>query len=572
MQALPHTADPASAASSAPVFQQLWARDEWPGLPPYRSILSPLMLLERTLHVFPERLGVVDGDRRMTYGEFGARVYRLASALRRRGISQHDRVAVLCRNATEVLEAHFAVPQLGAALVPINVRLSADEIGYILGHSGARALILDLELAQPAASVRTDLPGMELVIGVDLAPRHGGLAPARLAGGVVDVDYEALLAEGSPEPFPMAVDDEDQTISINYTSGTTGRPKGVMVTHRGGYLNALGEIFAAGLADDSAYLWTLPMFHCNGWCFPWAVTGAGGTHVCLPSVDPQRVFQLVQDEQVTHFCGAPTVLITLLGARPSSEYRFPRRLRVLTAAAPPPPAVLQRFEEMGADITHVYGLTEVYGPHTICQWKRDWNGLPAEERARLKARQGVGYLHAPELRVVDEHMRDVPADAETLGEVIMRGNNLMKGYYRDEAATAAAFRGGWFHSGDLAVMHPDGYIELRDRAKDIIISGGENISTIEIERVLYQHPSVLEVAVVAIPDDRWGEVPKAFVTLKPEAEATADDLIAFVRQRLAHFKCPRAIEFGPLPKTSTGKIQKFVLREREWAGYDKRIH
>ena len=572
MQALPHTADPASAASSAPVFQQLWARDEWPGLPPYRSILSPLMLLERTLHVFPERLGVVDGDRRMTYGEFGARVYRLASALRQRGIGKHDRVAVLCRNATEVLEAHFGVPQLGAALVPINVRLSADEIGYILGHSGARALILDLELAQPAASVRTDLPGMELVIGVDLAPRHGGLAPARLAGGVVDVDYEALLAEGSPEPFPMAVDDEDQTISINYTSGTTGRPKGVMVTHRGGYLNALGEIFAAGLADDSAYLWTLPMFHCNGWCFPWAVTGAGGTHVCLPSVDPQRVFQLVQDEQVTHFCGAPTVLITLLGARPSSEYRFPRRLRVLTAAAPPPPAVLQRFEEMGADITHVYGLTEVYGPHTICQWKRDWNGLPAEERARLKARQGVGYLHAPELRVVDEHMRDVPADAETLGEVIMRGNNLMKGYYRDEAATAAAFRGGWFHSGDLAVMHPDGYIELRDRQKDIIISGGENISTIEIERVLYQHPSVLEVAVVAIPDDKWGEVPKAFVTLKPEAEATADDLIAFVRQRLARFKCPRAIEFGPLPKTSTGKIQKFVLREREWAGYDKRIH
>jgi fatty-acyl-CoA synthase len=271
-------------------------------------------------------------------------------------------------------------------------------------------------------------------------------------------------------------------------------------------------------------------------------------------------------------CGAPTVLITLVTHRPSPEYRFPRQVRVVTAAAPPPPAVIQRMEEMGADITHVYGLTEVYGPHTICQWKRQWDGLPAEERARLKARQGVGYLHAPELRVVDEQMQDVPADGETIGEVVMRGNNLMKGYYRDEAATAAAFRGGWFHSGDLGVMHPDGYIELRDRKKDIIISGGENISTIEIERTLYQHPSVLEVGVIAIPDEKWGEVPKAFVTLKPGAEVTADELIAFSRERLAHFKCPRAVEFGPLPKTSTGKIQKFVLREREWVGYDKRIH
>jgi fatty-acyl-CoA synthase len=557
--------DPTTA--SAPIFQQLWARDQWPGLPPYRSILSPLMLLERTLHVFPEKLGVVDGNCRLTYAEFGARVYRLASALRRRGVGKHDRVAVLCHNSCEVLEAHFGVPQLGAALVPINVRLSADEIGYILRHSGARVLIVDHELAATGASVRSDLPELELVIGVDLASRHGGQA-----GALSDLDYEALLAEGSPEPFPAAVDDEDQTISINYTSGTTGRPKGVMVTHRGGYLNALGEIFAAGLTADSAYLWTLPMFHCNGWNFPWAVTGVGATHVCLPSVDARRVFQLVDTEGVTHFCGAPTVLITLLAERPSPEYRFPRQLRVLTAAAPPPPAVLQRFEAMGADLVHVYGLTEVYGPHTVCQWKSEWDGLPAEQRAVLKARQGVGYLHAPELRVVDEQMQDVPADGETLGEVIMRGNNLMKGYYRDDAATAAAFRGGWFHSGDLGVMHPDGYIELRDRQKDIIISGGENISTIEVERALYQHPNVLEAAVIAIPDEKWGEVPKAFVTLKPGAEASAEELIAFTRDRLAHFKCPRAIEFGPLPKTSTGKIQKFVLRDREWAGQDKRIH
>ncbi|MDQ3811966.1 MAG: long-chain-fatty-acid--CoA ligase [Chloroflexota bacterium] len=530
------------------------------------------MLLERTLHVFPDQLGVVDGDLRLTYADFGGRVYRLASALRHHGIAKQDRVAVLCRNSLEMLEAHFGVPQLGAVLVPINVRLSSDEIGYILAHAGARALILDRELSDLVAPVRAELPELELIIGVDLAARRGDQPAPELAGVLAGPDYEALLEEGEPEPFVSAVDDEDQTISINYTSGTTGRPKGVMYTHRGAYLNALGEIFASGLTSESAYLWTLPMFHCDGWCFPWAVTGAGARHVCLPNVDPRRVFELVDSEQVTHLCGAPTVLISLATNRPSAEYRFPRPLRVVTAAAPPPPAVIQQIEEMGADITHVYGLTEVYGPHTICQWKREWDGLEAAERARLKARQGVGYLHAPELRVVDEHMRDVPADGETLGEVVMRGNNLMKGYYRDEEATAIAFRGGWFHSGDLGVMHPDGYIELRDRKKDIIISGGENISTIEVEQALYRHPSVLEVAVIAIPDDRWGEVPKAFVTLKPGAQATAEELIAFTRERLAHFKCPRAIEFGPLPKTSTGKIQKFVLRDREWAGFEKRIH
>jgi fatty-acyl-CoA synthase len=562
------TSASSAPATTAPLFQQLWARDQWPGLPPYRSILSPLMLLERTLHVFPEQLGVVDGDRRLTYAEFGARVYRLASALRQRGIAKQDRVAVLCRNSLEMLEAHFGVPQLGAVLVPINVRLSSDEIGYILEHSGARALILDRDLADLVSPVREQLQQLEFVIAVDLATRWGAPSAPQLA----DPDYEAFLAEGQPEPFPSAVDDEDQTISINYTSGTTGRPKGVMYTHRGAYLNALGEIFATGLTSDSVYLWTLPMFHCDGWCFPWAVTGAGARHVCLPSVDPKRVFELVDSERVTHFCGAPTVLISLATNRPSPDYRFPGSLRIVTAAAPPPPAVIQQIEEMGADITHVYGLTEVYGPHTICQWKRDWDGLDPAERARLKARQGVGYLHAPELRVVDDQMRDVPADAETIGEVVMRGNNLMKGYYNDAEATATAFRGGWFHSGDLGVMYPDGYIELRDRKKDIIISGGENISTIEVEQTLYQHPSVLEVAVIAVPDEKWGEVPKAFVTLKAGANVTAEELIAFSRERMAHFKAPRAIEFGALPKTSTGKIQKFVLRDKEWAGRDKRIN
>jgi fatty-acyl-CoA synthase len=563
-------------------FQKLWTRDQWVGLPVHRSILTPLMLLERTLHVFPEKVGVVDGDRRYSYAEFGARVYRLASALRRHGIAKDDRVAILCPNASEVLEAHFAIPQLGAILVPINIRLSPDEIGYILDHSGAKALILATELAQLVAPVRSRLADLRVIVLVDVAsrwrsPSDGGAVDASasvadVVGEISGPGYEEFLAEGSPEPFVYPVDDEDQTLSINYTSGTTGRPKGVMYTHRGGYLNALGEIVESGLTSTSTYLWTLPMYHCNGWCFPWAVTGIGATHICLPKVDPSQIFRLIDSEGVTHFCGAPTVLITLSVSRPRPAYSFPGRLRIVTAGAPPPPAIIQRMEEMGATITHVYGLTETYGPHTVCEWKTEWDELALDERARMKARQGVGYIHAPEVRVVDDTMRDVPADGATLGEVVMRGNNLMKGYYRDDATTSEAFRGGWFHSGDLGVMHPDGYVELRDRKKDIIISGGENISTIEVERVLYQHPAVLEAAIVGIPDEKWGEVPKAFITLKPDAQATAEEIIAFCRERIARFKCPKAVEFGPLPKTSTGKIQKFKLREKEWAGYEKRIH
>jgi fatty-acyl-CoA synthase len=554
--------------TALPVFQQLWSRPQWPDLPVYRSVLSPLMLLERTLHVFPEKIGVVDGDRRVTYRELGQRVYRLASALRARGIGKGDRVALLLRNSLEMLEAHFAVPQLGAIMVPINVRLSSAEIEYILEHSGARALLLDTELVGLVEPIRS-MPRLELIVDVELGPRRG---EAARAGAFGDVEYESFLQEGKPDPFVYPVDDEDQTISINYTSGTTGRPKGVMVTHRGGYLNALGELLESNLRSNGVYLWTLPMFHCNGWCFPWAVTGIGATHVCLPRVEPARVFELVKREGVTHLCGAPTVLIMLASDRPDPDFRFPRRLTIVTAAAPPPPAVIQAMEEMGAEIVHVYGLTEVYGPHTVCEWKDEWNALPADERARVKARQGVGYIHAPELRVVDEEMRDVPADGQTLGEVVMRGNNVMKGYYADPEATERAFRGGWFHSGDLAVVHSDGYVDLRDRAKDIIISGGENISTIEVERVLYLHPAVLEAAVIGVPDPKWGEVPKAFVTLKPGLEASSDDLVGFVRQHLARFKVPRAIAFGPLPKTSTGKIQKFKLRDQEWAGHDKRIN
>ncbi len=546
------------------LFQKLWSRDHWSALPVYRSLLTPLSFLERTLHAFPEKVGVVDGERRFTYREFGERVYRLASALRRAGVRKGDRVAFLAPNSVEVLEGHFGVPQIGAVLVAINVRLNPSEVTTILRHSGARVLVADTSLADTVAAARADLD-IPLVVwtgqgGRDRAPAWG------------EIGYDALLATGSPEPFSPDVDDEEQTITINYTSGTTGQPKGVMYSHRGAYLNALGEIVEAELRAESVYLWTLPMFHCNGWCYTWAVTAAGARNVVLPRPEPARIFELIGQEKVTHFCGAPTVLVMMQAELPSTDYRFERPLRVVTAGAPPPPSVIERMEGLGATIVHVYGLTETYGPHTICKWKEAWSAEPVATRAALKARQGVGYIHAPELRVVDRELRDVPADGLTMGEVVMRGNNVMKGYFRDPEATAVAFVGGWFHSGDLGVMHPDGFIELRDRKKDIIISGGENISTIEIEKVVFSHPAVLEAAVIGVPDEKWGEVPKAFVTLRAGSEVTERDVIEYCRERLAHFKCPKKVEFGPLPKTSTGKMQKFKLREKEWAGHQKRIH
>jgi fatty-acyl-CoA synthase len=390
-----------------------------------------------------------------------------------------------------------------------------------------------------------------------------------------DRSYEDFLAGGSPEPFSWSLpadEGEDATISINYTSGTTGRPKGVMYHHRGAYLNALGELITAGLTTDSTYLWTLPMFHCDGWCYPWAVVAAGGTQLCLRAFDAGRVWELIRDAGVTHFCGAPTVLIALANHPAAQEERLSRPLRVVTAAAPPSPTIIGQMEGLGATITHVYGLTETYGPHTVCAWHPEWDALPLERRVRLKARQGVAYVIADPIRVVDEQMCDIPADGQTMGEVVMRGNNVMKGYYNDPEATARAFRGGWFHSGDLGVMHPDGYIELRDRAKDIIISGGENISTIEVEQVILQHPAVLECAVIGVPHEHWGETPKAFVTLRDGYSLDADELIGFCRERIAHFKVPRYVEFGELPKTSTGKTQKFVLRDREWQGQEMKVH
>jgi fatty-acyl-CoA synthase len=494
------------------------------------SALTPVSFLERTAAAFPERVGVVDGERRLTWAELRERVRRLAKALQERGLEHGDRVAFLAWNSLELLEAHFAVPRAGCVLVPINTRLAPHEVDYIVEHSGARMIVTSPDLARDGA----------LVIGRE---------------------YEALLdgaGEGEPED---RLESEDDTISINYTSGTTGRPKGVMYTYRGAYLNALSETHHARLDSRSVYLWTLPMFHCNGWCFTWAVTAAGATHVCLPKVDPPLVWRLLEEEGVTHLCGAPTVLV-MLGSDPAAK-PLASPIVVTTAGAPPPPALIARTEALGFRINHLYGLTETYGPITICEWNSDWDGLGTEEQARLKARQGLHLIAADPVRVVDAEMRDVPADGETMGEVVMRGNNVMKGYFADEAATEEAFRGGWFHSGDLGVMHPDGYVELRDRAKDIIISGGENISTIEVERALVRHPDVLEAAVVAVPNDQWGERPKAFVTLREGARVTEEELIAFSRETLPGFKAPDEIEFGELPKTSTGKVKKYELRERE---------
>lgn len=530
----------------------------------HRHPLSPVGLLERTLRVFPEKTALVYGERRWSYARFGEEVGRLAGALRRAGVGPGDRVAFLAPNVPELLLAHFAVPLLRGVLVAINTRLTPEEVGYILDHSGAKLVLCDSALA---SQVR-DAPGPRAAgpMLVNVEDPDAGATGSPLEGP----RYADFVEGAETLPIRVEVDDEERPLAINYTSGTTGRPKGVLYTHRGAYLNALGEMYVHRLERDSVYLWTLPLFHCNGWCFPWAVTGAGATHVMLRAVDPARILARIREEGVTHFNGAPTVLLTIAEAPEAAGVRFDPPIRVATGGAPPSPTLLARMEALGVRVTHLYGLTETYGPHVYCEMKREWEGLDPEGKARVMARQGVPYHHALHLRVVDDAMRDVPADGETLGEVVMRGNNVMKGYYRDPDATAAAFEGGWFHSGDLGVVHPDGYIELRDRKKDVIISGGENISTIEVEHTVAAHPDVLEAAVVSRPHERWGEVPKAFVTLRPDARADEDAIIAFCRERLAHFKCPKQVEFTELPKTSTGKIQKFRLREKEWAGHGGR--
>jgi fatty-acyl-CoA synthase len=526
-----------------------------------RTELTPLSFLERSTVVHPDEIGVVDGEVRMTYGELGAYVQRFARALRAAGVGPGDRVAVLAPNSLPVLAAHFAVPLAGAVLVAINTRLAPPEVAHICDHSQAVVLVVDTALQGSVGPVRNALATVSTVVAV---PAGG---PATLDDVV---DWDDFLATGDGDDLPWAVDDEDLPISINYTSGTTGSPKGVQYTHRSAYLNALGEIITSRHTPGTAYLWTLPMFHCNGWCTTWAVTAIGGRHVCLRAVTGPDIWRLIDEEGITHLNAAPTVLTTMVNDPAATPIEG--GLIATTAGAPPSPTIIREMEALGAEVVHVYGLTETYGPHTVCQPLQSWEGLDDDDLIDRKARQGVSMITNDPIRVVDESMADVPRDGATIGEVVMRGNNVMAGYLDDPDATEHAFRGGWFHSGDLGVWHPDGSIDLRDRAKDIIVSGGENISTIEVERAIVSHDDVLEVAVVGVPDERWGERPKAFVVIKPGSALTVESLTAHVRERVAGYKVPDRIDLvEELPKTSTGKVQKFALREEEWAGHDRRI-
>ncbi len=518
--------------------------------------LSPLSFLRRSAHVYPEKTAIIHGNRRETYREFYTRSRQLASALAARGVGVGDTVAVMAPNIPEMLECHFGIPVLGAILNAINTRLDAATVAFILEHGGAKVFIADRQYAPIVKDALGRMSHPPLVIEID--------DPLAKSGGrISDLDYESFIAEGDAE-FPwQGPTDEWNSIALNYTSGTTGNPKGVVFHHRGAYLNAMGNAMTFGVNADSHYLWTLPMFHCNGWTYTWGVTAVGGTHVCLRDVDPALIFPMIAEHGVTHMCGAPVVLTALIHAPETVKRRFDHKVEVATGGAAPPSAVIEQMEAMGFKVTHLYGMTECFGPSTVCAWQPDWDGLPMNERAAKMARQGVNYVTLEAQDIIDpETMTPVPADGETIGELMLRGNTVMKGYLKNPAATAEAFRGDWLHTGDLAVKHPDGYIEIKDRAKDIIISGGENISSLEVEEVLYRHPDIMEAAVVAAPHERWGETPCAFVSLKPDGPAlTEAAVIAYCRDNLAHFKCPTRIVFGPLPKTSTGKVQKFTLRE-----------
>jgi len=507
------------------------------------AVLTPLRYLERSAYVWRDRPAVVDGERTWTFSEHQDRVHHAAGVVRDElGIGAGDRLATLLPNTSPMLELHYAVPGVGGVLVPLNTRLAAEEYAYILEHSGAKAVVAHRPLEKALG------PALE---------KMGAKAPRVVWD---DGEYDELLEAADATELERP-EDERTLISINYTSGTTGRPKGVMTTHRGAYLHALGVIAEAQLTPRSSYLWTLPMFHCNGWAYPWAVTAMGAKHVCLARVEAGPIWNALTQEGVTHLCAAPTVLTTIVNADQAEPLDEPAR--VFVGGAPPAPALLERAAKLNLHITHLYGLTETYGPLAVCAWQPDWDDLPAEEQAKLRARQGVGTVVSEKLRVVDEEMNDVPADGETLGEVVMRGDNVLTGYYEDEEATREGFKGGWFHSGDLGVMHPDGYVELRDRLKDVVISGGENIATIEVEQALNAHPAVAEAAVVGAPDERWGEVPVAFVTTNGSDKPDPEELRDFVRERIARFKAPKRIDIvDELPKTGTGKIQKFVLREK----------
>src|SRR4051812_31456810 len=515
--------------------------------------LTPLEFARRTRALYPDREAVVDGAQRFTYEQFFDRCDRFSSALQRLGVKQGDRVAYIAPNTHAQLESFYAVPQIGAVLVPINYRLSPEEFTYIITHSGATVVCAHEDYLECLETIRPQLPGVRQWIALE-------------GGRTGFLDYETLVRDGSPD-FEKPEIGERDLLTINYTSGTTSRPKGVMITHRNAYMNTVGTLLHLPMTLTDRYLWTLPMFHANGWTFTWTVTAVGGAHICLRKIDPPKMFELIRDERVTMLCAAPTVLIAIASAPAEARAGAPKGLRVVTAGAPPAAATIERVEgELGWTITHVYGLTETAPFITVCEPRPEHDALSAGARAVIKARQGVELITSGHLRVVDEHDHDVPRDGATVGEITVRGNVVMEGYYNDPDASAVALRGGYFHSGDAAVVHPDGYVDIRDRLKDVIISGGENISSVEVEGVLLRHPAVQEAAVVGMPDAKWGEAPHAFVVLKPAAAATAEELRAFTRNALAHFKCPHTFNFvTELPKTATGKIQKFVLRGRKSA-------
>ncbi len=523
--------------------------------------LSPLTFLQRAAGVYPDKVALIHGDRRITYAELYRRCKRLASALANAGVGPGDTVAVMAPNVPALLECHYGVPMLGAVVNTINTRLDAPAIRFGLQHGAAKVLIADRDHADLIrAAVKGLDPAPRVIDIVDAAGKDGH--PESMACG--DTDYEAFIAGGDADYRWQMPADEWQAIALNYTSGTTGDPKGVVYHHRGAYLNALGNALAFGLTADTVYLWTLPMFHCNGWTYTWAVTLVGGTHVCLRSVDAAQIFELIGRERVTHLCAAPIVLNMLIHSPAKPAERYANRVEVATGGAAPPSAVIEQMEQLGFKVTHLYGLTESYGPATLCAWQHDWDGLDLTARSAKMARQGVAMPTQQEVTVIDlETAQRVPADGSSVGEIAIRGNTVMKGYLKNPKGTEEAFKGGWFRSGDLAVMHADGYIEIKDRLKDIIISGGENISTLEVEEVLYRHPSVMEAAVVAKPDEKWGETPCAFVTLKADAGVvSAEEIVKWCRANLASFKCPKHVVFAELPKTSTGKVQKFLLREQ----------
>lgn len=520
--------------------------------------LTPLTFIERSAYVYPDRVAVVHGKRRQTWSETYTRSRRLASALKQLGIGKDDTVAVVLNNTPEMYECHFGVPGAGAVLNTINTRLDPEAIAFILNHGEAKVLITDREYSRVVAKAVELANRSELiVIDVDDSEYTG---PGEKIGSQ---DYEALLASGNPDFLLEQPADEWDAISLNYTSGTTGNPKGVVYHHRGAYLNAMSNIVSWGMPPHSTYLWTLPMFHCNGWCFPWSMAANAGVNVCLRRVDPRLIFDAMRDEGVTHYCGAPIVHSMLANAPEEWRKGINHKVSGLVAAAPPPASVIEGMARIGVDLTHVYGLTETYGPASVCAKHDEWANLPLADQVTKNGRQGVRY-HAQEgITVLDpETMEAVPWDGETMGEIMFRGNLVMKGYLKNEKATADAFRGGWYHTGDLAVMQSDGYVKIKDRSKDIIISGGENISSIEVEDALYKHPAVMSAAVVAAPDEKWGEVPCAFVELRDGVTVTAEELVTHCRAHLAGFKVPKRIIFAAIPKTSTGKIQKFALREQ----------